>query len=100
MQEENPRRTAGVRAGRELRATSGSARRHDRGTGLLCDDDCIVGRSTIADCDVEAQVAVAKRGKRASQGAARIESRNDDVEVRRYWLQAAPPRTQNFAQCG
>lgn len=100
MQEEDPRRTAGFGAGCKLRATSGRARRHNRGAGLLRDSDGIVDRAAIADGDVEAKITVAKRGKRAGEGATCIQCRDDDVEVRRYWLQAAPPRTQNFAQCG
>ena len=100
MQEENPRRAAIVRAGRELWAAAGRTHRHDRGAGLLRNGDGIVGRSAIADRDLQTEVAVAKCIERAGKSAACIQSRDDDVEVRRYWLQAAPPRTQNFAQCG
>lgn len=100
MQEENPRRTACTRAGRELWATPGRARCHDRDASLLRDGDGVIDRSAIADGDVEAEVTVAKGGERAGEGAACVQRRDDDVEIRRYWLQAAPPRTQNFAQCG
>ena len=100
MQEENPRRAAIVRAGRKLRTASGRTHCHDRGAGLLRNGDGIVGRSAVADRDPQTEVAIAKCIERPGKSATRIQSRDDDVEVRRYWLQAAPPRTQNFAQCG
>ena len=42
MQEEEPGGTAGFGARRELRATTGNGRDHDRGAGLACEGDRLV----------------------------------------------------------
>ena len=101
MQEEQPRRAARRCACRELSAAPGR-RRHDGGAGLAGDRERVVARAAVADRDgqSEAIVAAAEAGDGAGQARCCVQGRDDDVDVRRHWLQAAPPSTQNLAQCG
>ena len=100
MQEQQPRRAAGHGAVGKLPAATGFAHQ-DGGAGLPRDGRRVVARAAVAHRDRQAQAMVAaERVEGRREGSGSVQGRDDDVDVRRHWLQAAPPSTQNLAQCG
>jgi hypothetical protein len=79
-------------------ACGAAARRagYDARAEAAGDLDRVVGRSAVADDDGKTR----QRCERALEAGRGIQGGDDDVEIDRHWLQDAPPRTQNLAQCG
>jgi hypothetical protein len=100
VEEQDPGRATGRGSGGELAATTRRCGHHRRACPLR-NRNRVVARAAVADRGRESETGV---GRPCRQGKperrACVQRRNDDVDRRRHVLQAAPPRTQNLAQCG